>query len=63
MYQLTVLLTKSIKENDAIFGQVYELFTKIHTSQVVRVIFQNVINEILTLSCSKPSYSFPSHFG
>lgn len=63
MYQLTILLRKSIKENDAIFGQVYELFIKIHTSQVVRVIFQNMINEILTLSCSKPSYSFPSHFG
>lgn len=30
---------------------------------VVRLIFENVINQILTPPCSEPSSSFPLHFG
>ena len=59
MYQLTILGRQSLKEMASFF---IKCVNYLQRYTVGRVIFSNVINQILTLSCSKTD-SFPSHFG
>ena len=59
MYQLTILGRQSLKEMASFF---IKCVNYLQRYTVGGVIFSNVINQILTLSCSKTD-SFPSHFG
>ena len=59
MYQLTILGRQSLKEMASFF---VKCMNYLQRYTVGRVIFSSVINQILTLSCSKTD-SFPSHFG